>query len=97
MCEWGLLFEMTQFSLGSLIKQYRGMIFLSAVSSIMLSVLALAMPLVLGSWLSFAVMLSYPLAIVQRIKNEEQLLSEGLPGYKEYLEKVKYRLIPYVW
>ncbi|MBQ6599885.1 MAG: ABC transporter ATP-binding protein, partial [Lentisphaeria bacterium] len=38
---------MTQFSLGSLIKQYRGMIFLSAVSSIMLSVLALAMPLVL--------------------------------------------------
>ena len=38
---------MTRFSLGTLFKQYRGMIFLSAVTSIMLSLLALAMPLVL--------------------------------------------------
>lgn len=57
----------------------------------------LAMPLVLGSWLSFALLLSYPLALVQRIKNEEKVLSEGLPGYSEYLEKVKYRLIPFIW
>lgn len=57
----------------------------------------LAMPLVLGSWLAFAVMLTYPLAIVQRIKNEEELLREGLSGYREYLEKVKYRLIPFIW
>lgn len=57
----------------------------------------LAMPLVLGSWIAFALMLTYPLALVQRIKNEEKLLSEGLPGYTEYLRKVKYRLIPFIW
>ena len=57
----------------------------------------LAMPLVLGSWIAFALMLTYPLALVKRIKNEEKVLSEGLPGYREYLEKVKYRLIPFVW
>ena len=57
----------------------------------------LAMPLVLGSWLAFVLMLSYPLALVQRIKNEEKVLSEGLAGYSEYLEKVKYRLIPFIW
>lgn len=57
----------------------------------------LAMPLVLWSWLSFALMLSYPAAIVIRIKNEEKVLREGLAGYSEYLEKVKYRLIPFIW
>lgn len=57
----------------------------------------LAMPLVLGSWLAFAVMLAYPAAIVKRIKNEEALLREGLPGYREYTERVRFRLIPFVW
>ena len=57
----------------------------------------LAMPLVLGSWPAFAVMLLYPVVIVQRIKNEEKLLSEGLAGYREYTARVKYRLIPFVW
>lgn len=57
----------------------------------------LAMPLVLGSWPAFAVMLLYPVVIVQRIKNEEKLLSEGLAGYREYTARVKYRLVPFIW
>ena len=57
----------------------------------------LAMPLVLGSWLSFAVMLVYLPLIAARIKNEEAVLTEGLPGYAEYKKKVKYRMIPLIW
>lgn len=59
--------------------------------------LYLAMPLVLGSWLSFLIMLFYPVIIVFRIRNEEKVLEEGLHGYTEYKSKVKYRLIPFVW
>ena len=60
-------------------------------------VLFLAMPLVLGSLISFVIMLSYIPIIAKRIRNEEQVLAEGLPGYTEYMEKVKYRLIPFIW
>ena len=59
--------------------------------------LFLAMPLVLGSWPSFIIMLAYIPIIVKRIKNEEQVLETELKGYAEYKEKVRYRLIPYVW
>lgn len=59
--------------------------------------LFLAIPLVLGSWISFAIMLLYPVAIIARIGNEEKVLEEGLEGYKEYKEKVKYRLVPFIW
>ena len=59
--------------------------------------LFLAMPLVLGSVISFLIMLAYIPIIVKRIRNEEQVLAEGLPGYREYMEKVKYRLVPFVW
>jgi protein-S-isoprenylcysteine O-methyltransferase Ste14 len=59
--------------------------------------LFLAMPLVLGSLLSFVIFMLYPIIIVLRIKNEEMVLSRELVGYKEYLTKVKYRLIPYIW
>lgn len=57
----------------------------------------LAMPLVLDSWYSFIVFLFYPAVIVVRIKNEEKLLESELRGYMEYKQKVKYRLIPFVW
>ena len=57
----------------------------------------LAMPLVLGSLLSFAVFLVYPFLIVKRITDEEKLLEQELHGYKEYKQKVKYRLIPFIW
>ena len=59
--------------------------------------LFLSMPLVLGSLPSFAVMLAYIPIIVKRILNEEEVLEEGLKGYKEYKEKVRYRIIPFVW
>jgi len=59
--------------------------------------LFLSIPLVLGSWISFVIMLLYPVAIIARIGNEEKVLEAGLQGYKEYREKVKYRLIPFVW
>lgn len=59
--------------------------------------LFLSMPLVLGSVLSFVIMLAYIPIILKRIRNEEKVLSEGLKGYAEYKIKVKYRLIPFVW
>ena len=59
--------------------------------------LFLSMPLVLGSVISFVIFLAYPLLIAKRIKNEEQVLEAGLPGYKEYKQKVKYRMIPFIW
>ncbi len=59
--------------------------------------LFLAMPLVLGSLISFGVFLLYPLLIAFRIKGEEALLEAELPGYGSYKNKVKYRLVPFVW
>ena len=59
--------------------------------------LFLSMPLVLGSPLSFAIMLFYIPIIRGRILNEERVLADGLEGYAEYLKRVKYRLIPHIW
>ena len=61
------------------------------------TVLFLAMPLVLASPISFLIMLLYIPLIAKRIKNEEVVLEEGLEGYKEYKERVKYRIIPFIW
>ena len=59
--------------------------------------LFLSIPLVLGSLFSFLIFMVYPLIIVKRIKNEEQVLEQGLKEYLEYKKKVKYRLIPFIW
>ena len=59
--------------------------------------LFLAMPLVLGSVISFLIMLLYIPIIVKRIRNEEQVLEKDLEGYTEYMQKVKYRMIPFIW
>ena len=59
--------------------------------------LFLSIPLVLGSLFSFLIFLVYPVIIVKRIRNEEQLLEQGLEGYSEYKKKVKYRVIPFIW
>ena len=59
--------------------------------------LFLAMPLVLGSVLSFAIMLTYLPIIAKRIRNEEQVLESGLEGYAEYKKRVRYKVIPFVW
>ena len=57
----------------------------------------LSMPLVLGSVISFVIMLAYIPIISMRIRNEEQVLEEGLEGYKEYKQRVRYKVIPLIW
>lgn len=57
----------------------------------------LAIPLVLGSWWSFLCFLPYIAVIVIRIQNEEKVLIDGLKGYSEYKNRVKYRILPFVW
>jgi protein-S-isoprenylcysteine O-methyltransferase Ste14 len=57
----------------------------------------LAMPILMGSWWAFLAMIPYIPIIVCRIKDEENLLTEELDGYSEYKQKVKWRLIPYIW
>ena len=59
--------------------------------------LFLSMPLVLGSPWSFAIMLLYIPIIALRIRNEEQVLERELKGYTEYKQRVKYKLIPFIW
>ncbi len=59
--------------------------------------LFLSIPLVLGSGLAFLLFLYYPVLIAKRIRNEEQVLEEGLDGYRAYKQKVTYRLIPFIW
>ena len=59
--------------------------------------LFLSMPLVLNSIFSFLVMFAYLPIIAKRIRNEEKVLKKELPGYDEYMERVKYRLIPFIW
>jgi protein-S-isoprenylcysteine O-methyltransferase Ste14 len=59
--------------------------------------LFLAMPMVLGSVISFVIMLAYIPIIAKRIRNEEKVLEEGLVGYSEYKEKVRHRVIPFIW
>ncbi|MBR4282927.1 MAG: isoprenylcysteine carboxylmethyltransferase family protein [Clostridia bacterium] len=60
-------------------------------------ILFLAMPLILGSVYAFLIFLVYPFIIAGRIKGEEKFLEKELAGYKEYKQKVKYRLIPFIW
>ncbi len=57
----------------------------------------LAMPMALGSAISFILLLPYPVLIAARIKNEEAVLEDGLEGYSDYKRRVKYRVIPFVY
>lgn len=57
----------------------------------------LPMPLILGSFWGLIPFALYPAVIVIRIINEEKLLTAELDGYKEYKERVKYRIIPFIW
>ena len=59
--------------------------------------LFLTMPIILGSWWAFLVMLPYITVIMSRIQDEENLLLSELEGYKEYTQKVRWKLIPYIW
>ena len=57
----------------------------------------LSMPMVLGSAVSLPIFLGYPLIIAARIRNEEAVLEKELHGYAEYKQRVKYRLLPFIW
>lgn len=59
--------------------------------------LFLSMPIILNSPISFIIFLIYPFIIIKRINNEEKVLEKELKGYKEYQNKVKYKLIPFIW
>ena len=59
--------------------------------------LFLMIPLVLGSWYALIAFAFYPAIIILRLKDEEELLTKELPGYAEYKQKVKYRIIPFIW
>ncbi len=57
----------------------------------------LSIPLILGSVYALGAFLAYPLIISKRIKGEEALLERELDGYGSYKDRVRYRLIPFVW
>ena len=57
----------------------------------------LSMPIVLGSAWALLVFGVYPVLIIRRIHNEEQVLAAGLPGYTDYQKRVRWRLIPGIW
>ncbi len=59
--------------------------------------LFLMIPVVLGSWYALFIFAFYPAVIIVRLKDEEELLTRELPGYAEYKQKVKHRIIPFVW
>ena len=61
------------------------------------TVMFLTMPLVLGSPISFLIMLGYIPVIAKRIANEEEMLEKGLEGYQNYKKKVRYKMIPFLW
>ena len=59
--------------------------------------LFIMIPFVLGSWYALIAFAFYPAIIIVRLKDEEELLTKELPGYAEYKQKVKYRIIPFIW
>jgi len=59
--------------------------------------LFLSMPLILGSIISFAIMVLYVPLIAIRIRNEERLLECELEGYTAYKQRVCYKVVPYIW
>jgi len=56
-----------------------------------------ASPIVLGSYYALIPMVFFLVGIIFRIRNEEKVLCEGLEGYSDYMQRVKYRLIPFIW
>ena len=59
--------------------------------------LFMMIPLILGSWYALIAFALYPVIIIVRLLDEEKLLTEELPGYDTYKQKVKYRIIPFIW
>lgn len=59
--------------------------------------LFLTIPLILDSWYALIAFAFYPAIIIVRLLDEEKLLTKELPGYPAYKQKVKYRIIPFIW
>ena len=57
----------------------------------------LSMPVVLGSAWALIIFAIYPILIIRRIYNEEQVLAAGLSGYTDYQQRVRWRLVPGLW
>jgi len=57
----------------------------------------LGIPLALGSWWGLLVIVVMLPALLWRLLEEEKFLAKNLPGYSEYLNKVRYRLVPFIW
>lgn len=53
--------------------------------------------LALGSWWGLSALIVIVPALIWRLVDEERFLRKNLPGYTEYTDKVRYRLVPYVW
>jgi protein-S-isoprenylcysteine O-methyltransferase Ste14 len=60
-------------------------------------VMLIGVPLALGSWWGLAVVVLVVPVLAWRLLDEERVLARDLPGYAEYMGKVRYRLVPYVW
>jgi protein-S-isoprenylcysteine O-methyltransferase Ste14 len=60
-------------------------------------VMLLGMPIALGSWWGVLIIVAIIPALIWRLLDEEKFLARNLPGYVEYQNKVRYRLIPGVW
>ena len=54
-------------------------------------------PIALGSFWAMIPLLLLPVMLIFRLLDEEKALIKGLKGYKRYMKKVKYRLIPWIW
>jgi protein-S-isoprenylcysteine O-methyltransferase Ste14 len=60
-------------------------------------IMLLGVPLALGSWWGLFAIIPIALVIVWRLFEEENFLAKSLPGYSDYRDKVRYRLVPFVW
>jgi protein-S-isoprenylcysteine O-methyltransferase Ste14 len=60
-------------------------------------VMVIGVPLALGSWWGLAILALVTPVLIWRILDEEKFLKNNLPGYREYEQKVRYRLVPYLW
>jgi protein-S-isoprenylcysteine O-methyltransferase Ste14 len=59
--------------------------------------LVLGTPLALGSWWGLVTVVPTVAGLVARLLDEERFLDANLPGYSDYMRKVRYRLVPFVW
>ena len=61
------------------------------------SILLIATPLALGSWIAEIFVMLLILVVAVRLLDEEKLLEKELAGYEAYCQTVRYHLIPYLW